>query len=344
MARLEQLAERTAARQGEALVTVEDLKVHFSRRRGIRLRDEQLIRAVDGVSFSLVAGETFSLVGESGCGKSTVAQALVGLLHPTAGRVLYKGTDLAKASPSELRMLRRDIQIVFQDPYASLDPRMRVRDVLMEPLRVQGIRCPPRYAEELLELVGLDARYVNRFPHEFSGGQCQRIGIARALALRPSVLLLDEPIASLDVSIQAQIMNLLMDLQDEFQLAYLLISHDVSVVQKVSHQVAVMYLGQIVEVGPHALAHPVHPYSRALLSAVPSADPRARHAETETVLTGEVPSPADPPSGCRFRTRCPMAAERCALETPELIDRTGDGRLSACHFVERQVPEAENVS
>jgi peptide/nickel transport system ATP-binding protein/oligopeptide transport system ATP-binding protein len=339
MARLEPLAERSAAQQGEMLLDVDDLKVHFSRRRGIRKGNEQAIRAVDGVSFSLVAGETFSLVGESGCGKSTVAQSLVGLLRPTAGRVVYKGTDLASASRDELRMLRRDIQIVFQDPYASLDPRMRVRDLLMEPLRVQGIRCPPRYAEELLELVGLDARYVNRFAHEFSGGQCQRIGIARALALRPSVLVLDEPIASLDVSIQAQIMNLLMDLQDEFQLAYLLISHDVSVVQMVSHQVGVMYLGQIVEAGPRVLDDPVHPYSKALLSAVPSADPRARDGEAGAFLEGEVPSPANPPSGCRFRTRCPMAAPRCAEEVPDLIDRTGDGRLSACHFVTRQVPE-----
>jgi peptide/nickel transport system ATP-binding protein/oligopeptide transport system ATP-binding protein len=339
MARLEQLAERSAAKQGEVLLTVEDLKVHFSRRRGVRKGHEQSIRAVDGVSFSLVAGETFSLVGESGCGKSTVAQALVGLLRPTAGRVLHKGTDLATASRHDLRMLRRDIQIVFQDPYASLDPRMRVRDLLMEPLRVQGIRCPPRYAEELLELVGLSPRYVNRFAHEFSGGQCQRIGIARALALRPSVLVLDEPIASLDVSIQAQIMNLLMDLQDEFRLAYLLISHDVSVVQMVSHQIGVMYLGQIVEAGRGVLASPVHPYSKALLSAVPSADPRAQHAGTETFLEGEVPSPANPPSGCRFRTRCPIAADRCADEEPELIDRTGDGRLSACHFVGRHVPE-----
>ena len=338
MARLEELAERSAARQGELLLTVEDLKVHFSTRRGIRKQAEKPIRAVDGVSFSLVAGKTFALVGESGCGKSTVAQALVGLLRPTAGSVVFKGTDLATANPRELRMIRRDIQIVFQDPYASLDPRMRVRDLLMEPLRVQGIRCPPRYAEELLELVGLNARHVDRFAHEFSGGQCQRIGIARALALRPSVLVLDEPIASLDVSLQAQIMNLLMDLQDEFGLAYLLISHDVSVVQMVSHQVGVMYLGQIVEMGERALDRPVHPYSRALLSAVPSADPRS--TETEILLSGEVPSPADPPSGCRFHTRCPIAAERCAREVPELIDRTGDGRLSACHFVERQVLES----
>ena len=339
MVRAEQLAERSAARQGESLVTVEDLKVHFPRRGGIRTGHERPIRAVDGVSFSLVAGETLSLVGESGCGKSTVALALTGLLRPTGGRVVYKGTDLAKASPRELRMFRRDIQIVFQDPFASLDPRMRVRDLLMEPLRVQGIRSGPRYAEELLELVGLDARFADRFAHEFSGGQCQRIGIARALALRPSVLVLDEPIASLDVSIQAQIMNLLMDLQDEFRLAYLLISHDVSVVQMFSHQIGVMYLGQIVERGSRVLAHPVHPYSKALLSAVPSADPRSRHTGTETVVEGEVPSPANPPSGCRFRTRCPIAAERCVHEEPELIDRTGDGRLSACHFVGRIAPE-----
>ena len=216
MARLEELAEREVVKQGEVLVTVEGLKVYFSKRGGIRKHDEKPIRAVDGVSFTLESGRTLSLVGESGCGKSTVAQSLVGLNRLTAGSVVYKGTDLAAASPRELRMIRRDIQIVFQDPYASLDPRMRVRDLLMEPLRVQGIRAPERYAEELLELVGLRASHVDRFAHEFSGGQCQRIGIARALALRPNVLVLDEPIASLDVSLQAQIMNLLMDLQEEF--------------------------------------------------------------------------------------------------------------------------------
>lgn len=335
----EELAERTAATHGEELVNVDNLKVHFSTRRGVSKRNEELVRAVDGVNFSLVAGETFALVGESGCGKSTVAQSLVGLLKPTEGKVSYKGIDLAHASKSEMHTLRRDIQIVFQDPYSSLNPRMHVRDLIEEPLRVQRMRHKKNYAEELLEMVGLDPRYAGRFPHEFSGGQRQRIGIARALALRPSVMVLDEPLSALDVSIQAQITNLLMDLQDEFGLAYLLIAHDVSVVQMVSHRVGVMYLGQIVENGTGALARPAHPYTQALLSAVPAADPRARDHSTEIILEGDVPSPAHPPSGCRFRTRCWKATERCEHEVPELIDRTGDGQLTACHYAERRVPE-----
>ena len=339
MARLEELAEREVVKQGEVLVTVEGLKVYFSKRGGIRKHDEKPIRAVDGVSFTLESGRTLSLVGESGCGKST-GRAIARRTDPSDRRERgLQGNGPRGGQPAGTANDSPRHPDRLPGPVRVVQPRMRVRDLLMEPLRVQGIRAPERYAEELLELVGLRASHVDRFAHEFSGGQCQRIGIARALALRPNVLVLDEPIASLDVSLQAQIMNLLMDLQEEFGLAYLLISHDVSVVQTVSHQIGVMYLGQIVETGEGVLDHPQHPYSKALLSAVPSADPEARHTLTETILTGEVPSPADPPSGCRFRTRCPIAAERCAHEVPELIDRTGDGRLTACHFVGRIAPE-----
>ncbi|WP_166353266.1 ABC transporter ATP-binding protein [Phytoactinopolyspora limicola] len=314
------------------LVRVEDLQVHFQ---AGRARPGETIRAVDGVSFSLTAGQTFALVGESGCGKSSVARSLVGLNRPTAGHIWFGDIDLATANRRQLRQVRRNVQIVFQDPYASLNPRMRVRDIVEEPLRVQGIARPPRVAEELLELVGLNPDYVYRYPHQFSGGQRQRIGIARALALRPRILVLDEPISALDVSIQAQIINVLMDIQQELGLAYLLISHDVSVVRSVSDAVGVMYLGKIVEAGADVLDHPGHPYTQALLSAVPSTDPRLRGTESEIVLEGDVPDPAHPPSACRFRTRCWKAADRCAEDEPALVDRLGRGGRTACHFAER---------
>ncbi|GII62844.1 ABC transporter ATP-binding protein [Sphaerisporangium krabiense] len=317
---------------GEELLRIEGLKIHFPLGRRVRGRYAETVYAVDGVDFTLDKGQTVALVGESGCGKSTVARSLVGLVRPTAGSIRYKGMDLRTASRSQMRMLRREVQIVFQDPFASVNPRMRVRDIIEEPLRVQGIPRDKHVAEELLEMVGLQPVYANRFPHEFSGGQMQRIGIARALALKPRVLVLDEPISALDVSIQAQIINLLMDLQDELGLAYLLIAHDVAVVRAVSHRVLVMYLGRIVEAGPEVLSEPGHPYTQALLSAIPSADVSSRGRRKEIILEGDVPSPTDPPSGCRFRTRCWKAADVCAQEEPALLDRSGLGALNACHF------------
>ncbi|GAA3100044.1 ABC transporter ATP-binding protein [Streptosporangium carneum] len=321
---------------GEELLRIEGLKIHFPLGRRRRGQYAETVYAVDGVDFTLDKGQTVSLVGESGCGKSTVARSLVGLVRPTAGSIRYKGMDLRTASRNQMRMLRREVQIVFQDPFASVNPRMRVRDIIEEPLRVQGIARDKYVAEELLEMVGLQPVYANRFPHEFSGGQMQRIGIARALALKPRVLVLDEPISALDVSIQAQIINLLMDLQDELGLSYLLIAHDVAVVRAVSHRVLVMYLGRIVEAGPEVLSDPGHPYTQALLSAIPSAEVGSRGSRKEIILEGDVPSPTDPPSGCRFRTRCWKAADVCAEEEPALLDRTGLGALNACHFPARE--------
>ena len=314
------------------LLEVRDL-VKYYRGGGSWLRPRS-IKAVDGISFSIGAGETLGLVGESGCGKSTAAKTILRLIAPTSGAIVLEGTDVAGLSPTRFRPYRREMQIVFQDPYASLNPRMRARDIVAEPLRNFG--KPKDWDDEsvaaLFARVGLDKAAMRKFPSEFSGGQRQRLGIARALALKPKLIVCDEPVSALDVSIQAQVINLLGDLQQDLGLSYLFVAHDLAVVRHISHRVAVMYLGRIVEIGPvgELYASPRHPYTKALLAAVPKL--RGAGAREKTVLKGDIPSPADPPSGCTFRTRCPMARPECAQSAPALKPQ-GPQHWAACHFI-----------
>ncbi|MFI6254972.1 ABC transporter ATP-binding protein [Micromonospora zamorensis] len=327
----------------ENILEVRDLVKHYPVTQGVVFKKTVgQVKAVDGVSFGLRAGETLGVVGESGCGKSTLARVLMNLEKPTAGSVIYKGQDTAKLSGGALRRLRRQIQLVMQDPYTSLNPRMTVGDLLGEPFEIHPEVAPKgsRRAKvrELLDLVGLNPEHINRYPHQFSGGQRQRIGIARALALRPEIIVCDEPVSALDVSIQAQVMNLLEQLQGEFGLSYVFIAHDLSVVRHLSDRVAVMYLGKIVEIGTEdeIYERPTHPYTQALLSAVPVPDPTQRNNKTIIRLTGDVPSPISPPSGCRFRTRCWKAQDVCAEQVPLLEIRRDSDHPSACHFAERR--------
>ncbi len=316
------------------LVEVRHLKKYFPIREGVMQREVARVHAVDDVSFSVNKGETLGLVGESGCGKSTLGRTIVRLLEPTDGQILFEGDDITHLKARKLRPLRREMQMIFQDPYASLNPRKRVGSIIGDPLKIHGIGTKAdrkRRVQELLETVGLSPEHYNRFPHEFSGGQRQRIGVARALALRPKLIVADEPVSALDVSIQSQILNLLEDLQTQFDLTYIFIAHDLGVVRHVSDRIAVMYLGKLVEVSPGEELYdkPIMPYTEALLSAVPVPDPDLSEQRERIVLTGDVPSPIDPPSGCRFHPRCRYMTDVCTEIEPPLTDF--DGHLSACH-------------
>jgi oligopeptide transport system ATP-binding protein len=325
----------------EVLLHVQDLKMHFPIYKGLLRRQIGAVHAVDGISFDVHRGETLGLVGESGCGKSTTGRAILQLYTPTAGEVDFDGVDIIKLKGEELRHTRRKMQMIFQDPYASLNPRMSIGEIVGEPLVVHNIASGKEVDDRvahLLELVKLNPAFATRYPHEFSGGQRQRIGIARALALQPSFIVCDEPISALDVSIQSQVVNLLQELQEQFNLTYLFIAHDLSMVRHISDRVAVMYLGVMVELADsNALyTNPLHPYSQALLSAVPIPDPVLEVKRQRVLLEGDVPSPVNPPSGCRFRTRCPIAESICAEKRPEFRELK-PGHFVACHFADRFV-------
>jgi oligopeptide/dipeptide ABC transporter ATP-binding protein len=318
------------------LLSVAHLKKYFPIRRGVFSRVAAHVQAVDDISFNINKGETFGLVGESGCGKTTLGRAVLRLIEPDAGAIRFDGIDLLSLGRAELRRRRRDMQIIFQDPYASLNPRMTIRSIVAEPFAIHGIGSGSEREDRLAQLlrtVGLDPGIMNRYPHEFSGGQRQRIGIARAIALNPKLIVADEPVSALDVSIQAQIINLLADLQQQFGLTYLFISHAIPVIEHISTRIGVMYLGKLVEVGTSAqiCLAPKHPYTQALLSAVPIPDPAAR--KQRVILKGDVPTPINPPAGCRFHTRCPIAVDRCKSEEPPLR-QLEEGRRAACHLAQ----------
>jgi oligopeptide transport system ATP-binding protein len=330
---------------GEIILQAENLVKYYPIKAGVLRRTVGQVKALDGVSFELYRGETLGIVGESGCGKSTLARMLMRLEEPTAGKLIFDGVDVYSQKGGAMRRLRRDIQIVFQDPYTSLNPRKTVGDIVGEPFEIHTDVLPKRdrrqRVEQLLELVGLNPEHINRYPHQFSGGQRQRIGIARGLALNPKVIICDEPVSALDVSVQAQVVNLLEDLQRRLGLAYIFIAHDLSVVRHISNRVGVMYLGKLVELGDEdqIYSRPTHPYTQALLSAVPLPDPTMRNIREQIVLTGDVPSPANPPPACRFHTRCWKAQEICSIDEPLLVERP-DGEsahVSACHFAEPRV-------
>lgn len=319
------------------MLEVRDLSKYFPVKSGIFNRKDSVVKAVDKISFKIEKGKTLGLVGESGCGKTTAGRTIIKLYKPTDGTILFDGNDITNYDQQKMEPVRREIQMIFQDPYASLNPRMTVGDIIGESIDIHGLakgKARKERIEFLLRTVGLNKEHINRYPHEFSGGQRQRIGIARALAVEPKLIICDEPISALDVSIQAQIINMLEELQDEFGLTYLFIAHDLSMVKHISDDIGVMYLGQLVEVGEATGVYdnPMHPYTRALLSAVPIPDPERSRTHKRIVLQGELPSPINPPSGCHFRTRCPYAMEICAREQPPLLEVEGTGRNVACHL------------